>query len=259
MKVYTNQNDTGVIGTLNLIEAEAKHSCKNFVFSSTCATYGDHDGVLLTEDTHQKPNNAYGSSKLAAEGLITQIASARNLNCAIFRYFNVAGADPESELGEVHDPETHLIPIILEAMIGAREMVTIFGTDYNTPDGTCVRDYVHVCDLVDAHTMGLLELSESFKSETFNLGTGHGFSVKEVIDTAKSVTNMPIKIIESERRQGDCAVLVSGSQLAKEKLGWEPRRSNLKQMISDAWNWHKSPNFKYVLRNENVRTLDKEF
>lgn len=240
-----------VIGTLNLIESAAANKCRNFVFSSTCATYGDHDGVLLKENTYQKPNNPYGSSKLAAEVLIAQIASARDLNCAIFRYFNVAGADPDGEIGEVHDPETHLIPIILEAMIGAREEVTIFGIDYNTPDGTCIRDYVHVCDLVDAHIMGLLKLGKSFKFETFNLGTGHGFSVREVVGTAKLITNMPIKIIEGKKRPGDCAVLVSGSQLAKEKLGWTPQRSDLKQMINDAWKWRRSSNFKYFLSKDN--------
>jgi len=158
----------------------------------------------------------------------------------IFRYFNVAGADPDGEVGEFHQPETHLIPLILQAIDGQRDALTVFGTDYDTPDGTCIRDYVHVCDLVDAHVLGLKWLVDGKGSSIFNLGTGSGFSVREVIDQARHVTNQTVPIIEGDRRPGDCTKLVSGSTRAIQVLGWSPKRSNMREMISDAWRWHKN-------------------
>ena len=232
-----------VQGSLNLIEACVDAGCRNFVFSSTCATYGDHDNLILDEDTPQHPINAYGASKRAIEDILKDFEAAHGLRNVIFRYFNVAGADPEGEVGEFHQPETHIVPIILETVAGKRDHVTIFGTDYPTPDGTCIRDYVHVCDLVDAHIRGLEWLKADKASTVFNLGTGHGFSVKQVIDNASMITNQTVPIMIGERRLGDCTKLVSGSTRAKEDLGWLPERSNLKQMITDAWRWHQNGSY----------------
>ena len=161
----------------------------------------------------------------------------------IFRYFNVAGADPEAEVGEFHQPETHLIPLVLDAVAGKRDALTIFGTDYDTPDGTCIRDYVHVMDLVEAHVLGLKWLSEDKQSRVFNLGTGTGFSVREVVDQAGHVTNAPVPMIEGDRRPGDCTRLVSGSLRASQELGWRPDRSTMKQMVRDAWRWHQTGHY----------------
>ena len=178
-----------VLGSLNLIEAAVEAGFKKVVFSSTCAVYGDHDNVILTEDTVQQPNNAYGSSKRAIEEILRDHQTAHGVECVTFRYFNVAGADPEAEIGEAHDPETHLIPVILDVVAGKRDALTIHGTDYDTPDGTGVRDYVHVMDLVDAHMLGLRRLEDGKDSRVYNLGTGHGFSVREVVERAKAITN----------------------------------------------------------------------
>ena len=158
----------------------------------------------------------------------------------IFRYFNVAGADPDGEVGEFHQPETHLIPLMLDAIDGKRDALTIFGSDYDTPDGTCIRDYVHVCDLVDAHVLGLRWLQNGKGSRVFNLGTGSGFSVREVVNHSRSVTNREVPILEGARRAGDCTKLVSGSSRAVNELGWNPSRSNMETMISDAWRWHQT-------------------
>ena len=228
-----------VIGTFNLLEAAVEQGCDKLVFSSTCATYGDNDGVVLDENCIQRPKNPYSKSKLAIENMLQDFAIATDLKFVIFRYFNVAGADGDAEIGEVHRPETHLIPIILDVAMGKRHAVKIFGTDYDTRDGTCVRDYVHVGDLVDAHILGLNWLEQGNVSKIYNLGTGKGFSVKEVIDIAARVTNCQVRIVEGKRRNGDCAKLVSGSMLAKEELGWVPSRSSLEQMVSDAWRWHR--------------------
>ena len=229
-----------VMGSLNLIQAAVEHGCLDFVFSSTCATYGDQDGVVLDEDCAQHPTNAYGASKRAVESILADFEAAYGLNHVIFRYFNVAGADPEAEIGEFHQPETHLIPLILDTVDGKRDALTIFGTDYNTPDGTCIRDYVHVCDLVDAHILGLKWLQAGSGSRTFNLGTGHGFSVREVIDQAAHVTNRLVPIVEDVRRLGDCTKLVSGSSRAVSELGWSADRSSMRQIITDAWRWHQN-------------------
>ncbi|WP_281990455.1 UDP-glucose 4-epimerase GalE [Sulfitobacter geojensis] len=232
-----------VSGSLNLIEAAVAAGCLNFVFSSTCATYGDQDNVVLDEDSAQMPINAYGASKRAIEDMLANFETAHGLRHVIFRYFNVAGADPDGEVGEFHRPETHLVPLMLDAIDGKRDALTIFGTDYDTPDGTCIRDYVHVCDLVDAHVLGLKWLADDRKSRVFNLGTGTGFSVREVLDQSHAVTNRAVPCHEGPRRAGDCTKLVSGSSRAKAELGWNPHRSTMKQMITDAWRWHQSGHY----------------
>ena len=232
-----------VNGALNLIEACAAAGVKNFVFSSTCATYGDQDGVVLNEDTAQHPINAYGGSKRAIEDMLKDFGASHGLNRVIFRYFNVAGADPEGEVGEQHRPETHLIPLMLDAVAGKRPALTVFGDDYATRDGTCVRDYVHVTDLAAAHVLGLRWLLEGRGDRVFCLGSGTGFTVREVIEASRAVTNREVPIIQGARRAGDAASLVSGSKRAMEELGWEPAHSNLRQMIGDAWAWAQKPGY----------------
>ena len=232
-----------VQGSLNLIEATVAAGCKQFVFSSTCATYGDQDNVVLDENSAQHPINAYGASKRAIEDILRDFEAAYGLQSVIFRYFNVAGADPEGEVGEFHRPETHLIPLMLDAIDGKRDALTIFGTDYDTPDGTCIRDYVHVCDLVDAHVLGLNWLLEDKGSRVFNLGTGTGFSVREVVEQSREVTSRAVPMTEGDRRPGDCTKLVSGSVRAETELGWRPKRSTLPQMIADAWRWHQTGDY----------------
>ena len=232
-----------VFGSLTLIEAAVAARCLNFVFSSTCATYGDQDNVILDENSTQFPINAYGASKRAIEEILRDFEVSNGLRSVIFRYFNVAGADPDGEVGEFHQPETHLVPLMLDAIDGKRDALTIFGTDYDTPDGTCIRDYVHVCDLVDAHVLGLKWLQEGKPSRVFNLGTGSGFSVREVIDHSREVTNRAVPFKQGERRAGDCTKLVSGSQRAMDELGWKPDRSTLRQMITDAWRWHQTGHY----------------
>ncbi|MFZ5963121.1 UDP-glucose 4-epimerase GalE [Thalassococcus sp. BH17M4-6] len=232
-----------VEGSLTLIEAAVAAGCLDFVFSSTCATYGEQDNVVLDEDSAQMPVNAYGASKRAIEDILVDFEAAYGLRHVIFRYFNVAGADPEAEVGEHHQPETHLVPVMLEAIEGKRPALTIHGTDYDTPDGTCIRDYVHVCDLVDAHLLGLRWLEDGKGSRVFNLGTGKGFSVREVVDASRAVTNREVPMTEGPRRGGDCTKLVSGSTRAKEELGWQPQRSTLTEMIADAWRWHQSGHY----------------
>ncbi|MBY5987117.1 UDP-glucose 4-epimerase GalE [Roseovarius atlanticus] len=235
--------DNNVTGSLVLMEAAVAAGCLNLVFSSTCATYGDQDNVVLDESSPQAPINAYGASKRAIEDMLRDFEAAHGLRHVIFRYFNVAGADPESEVGEFHQPETHLVPLILDAVDGKRDALTIFGTDYDTPDGTCIRDYVHVCDLVDAHVLGLKWLEDGKQSRVFNLGTGDGFSVREVIDHARSITNKDVPVVEGLRRPGDCTKLVSGSERAVSELGWSPSRSTLDEMIRDAWRWHQTGHY----------------
>ncbi|WP_380056082.1 UDP-glucose 4-epimerase GalE [Falsihalocynthiibacter sp. SS001] len=232
-----------VTGSLCLIEAAVAAGCQKFVFSSTCATYGEQDNVTLDENCPQAPINAYGASKRAIEDILANFEASHGLKHVIFRYFNVAGADPEGEVGEFHQPETHLIPLMLDAIDGKRDALTVFGTDYDTPDGTCIRDYVHVCDLVDAHVLGLKWLEEGKESRVFNLGTGSGFSVREVISHSKAVTNREVPFNEGPRRAGDCTKLVSGSVRAEKELGWKPTRSTLEAMITDAWRWHQTGHY----------------
>lgn len=233
-----------VMGSLNLIQAAVDNGCMDLVFSSTCATYGDQDGVVLDEDSMQYPVNAYGASKRAVENILADYQATYGLNYVIFRYFNVAGADSEAEIGEFHQPETHLIPLILDAVEGKGDPLTIYGTDYDTPDGTCIRDFVHVCDLVDAHVLGLKWLQDGWGSRVFNLGTGNGFSVREVVEYAKKVTKKPVPMIQGARRPGDCTKLVSGSSRAISELKWLATRSNMEQMITDAWRWHQNGDYK---------------
>lgn len=229
-----------VLGALNLVEASLAAGCRDMVFSSTCATYGDQDGVLLTEDTPQAPINAYGKSKQAIEQMLGDFGASHGLRSVIFRYFNVAGADPDGEVGEFHRPETHLIPLLLDAIDGRRPALTVFGTDYPTPDGTCIRDYVHVRDLVAAHVLGLKWLGEGRESRVFCLGTGKGFSVREVVAQSRLVTNRAVPVIFGARRAGDAVSLVCGSERAVRDLGWRPARSDLGAMIGDAWRWHQT-------------------
>ena len=226
-------------GSLSLLQAANDAGCLNFVFSSTCATYGDQDNVVLDETAAQHPLNAYGASKRAIEDMLVDFEAAHGLKHVIFRYFNVAGADPEAEVGEFHRPETHLVPLVLDAIDGKRDALTVFGEDYDTPDGTCIRDYVHVCDLVDAHVLGLRWLQDGKNSRVFNLGTGAGFSVREVMQAAEAVTGKPVPHVIGDRRAGDCTKLVSGSTRAVAELGWEPKRSDMASMIADAWKWHR--------------------
>ncbi len=230
-------------GALNLIEAALAADCRKFVFSSTCATYGDQDGVVLTEDTPQHPINSYGASKRAIEEMLANFGQSHGLNHVIFRYFNVAGADPEGEVGEQHRPETHLIPLLLDAVDGRRGALTLHGSDYATRDGTCLRDYVHVSDLVAAHVAGLDWLLAGKGSRAFNLGSGQGFTVREVIDAARVVTNREVPIVQGPRRAGDAGSLVSGSDRARLELGWEPKHSTMAQMIADAARWARGKGY----------------
>ncbi len=229
-----------VVGSMTLLDAVTAAGVERFVFSSTCATYGEQDGVLLDESSIQNPINAYGGSKRAVEDMLRDYGRMSGLAHVSFRYFNVAGADPERQVGEFHKPETHLIPLALDAVRGRRDALTIFGSDYETRDGTCIRDYVHVFDLVDAHIRGLDYLKSGGKEPVFNLGTGSGFTVREVLEAVSEVTEQKVPAIEGPRRPGDCTALVSGSRMAKEILGWTPNRSTLSEMISDAWGWHQT-------------------
>ena len=232
-----------VLSSLTLVEAAVAAGCLDFVFSSTCATYGDQDGVVLDEDTPQAPINAYGKSKLAIEQMLGDFAAAHGLRPVIFRYFNVAGADPDGEVGEHHHPETHLVPLMLDAVAGKRPALTVFGTDYPTEDGTCVRDYVHVMDLVEAHVLGLKWLEAGKSPQVFCLGTGKGFSVREVIEQSRLVTNRKVPVIYGDRRAGDAVALVCGSDRAVRELGWRPGRSTMADMIGDAWRWHQTGHY----------------
>ncbi|MGV2827693.1 UDP-glucose 4-epimerase GalE [Myxosarcina sp. GI1(2024)] len=234
-KYYRNN----VAGTLTLLEAMIAASVKKIVFSSTCATYGIPSVVPITEDCPQNPINPYGTSKLTIEKILADFEPAYDLKSIIFRYFNAAGAHPEGILGEDHFPETHLIPLVLLTALGKRDSISIFGTDYPTSDGTCVRDYIHVSDLAKAHVLGLNYLLQEEQSQIFNLGNGMGFSVKQVIETAREVTQKPIKAIECDRRPGDPAVLISSSDKAKKLLNWQTKYPNIKDMVTHAWNWHQ--------------------
>jgi UDP-glucose 4-epimerase len=234
-KYYRNN----VLGTLTLLEAMLAANVKKFVFSSTCATYGVPKFVPLTEDHPQHPINPYGTSKLMVEQILADFDGAHDFKSVCFRYFNASGADPEGRLGEDHSPETHLIPLVLLTAMGKRDSIAVFGTDYPTPDGTCVRDYIHVTDLAAAHVLGLEYLLNGGDSQALNLGNGNGFSVKQVIEAAKQVTGRDIKVVEHDRRPGDPPSLVGSSEKAKTVLGWQSKHSDLDQIITDAWNWHQ--------------------
>lgn len=227
-------------GSASLFAAAARHGTRRVVFSSTCATYGEPAGETLTETDVQSPINPYGRTKLAVEHMLADLRAAYGFESVIFRYFNAAGADPARQIGEDHRPETHLIPLVLDAASARRDAITVFGDDYATPDGTCIRDYVHVDDLADAHVRGIDWLLGGGASLQLNLGSGSGHSVRAVIDTARDVTGCEIPVIDGDRRPGDPARLVSGSDKAREILGWEPSRSDLAAMIGDAWGWHQT-------------------
>ncbi|MGB0505108.1 MAG: UDP-glucose 4-epimerase GalE [Pikeienuella sp.] len=229
-----------VVGAANLLDAMRTANVSKLVFSSTCAVYGVAQDEVLTEDHPCSPINPYGETKLAIERMIADYAGASDLKAIVFRYFNVAGADPDAQIGEHHEPETHLVPLVLDAVAGDRQCITIFGEDYATPDGTCIRDYLHVMDLADAHVRGVENLLNGGDSLTMNLGTGTGFSVKQVIDAAKRATNSSLNIEKGPRRPGDPPKLVSGSTLAEQTLGWRPDRSTMDQMISTAWAWRNT-------------------
>jgi UDP-glucose 4-epimerase len=234
-KYYRNN----VANTLNLLGAMREASVDTLVFSSTCAIYGVAHSVPITEEHPQVPINPYGASKLMVEQIIQDFASAYGLNFVCFRYFNAAGANPNGLLGEDHTPEPHLIPLVLLAALGQREFISIFGTDYPTPDGTCIRDYIHVTDIAAAHVLGLEYLLKEGKSEVFNLGNSNGFSIKQVIEMAKKVTEKNIPVRVGDRRAGDPPILVGSGEKARQILGWQPQYSNLSDILSDAWQWHK--------------------
>lgn len=234
-KYYRNNT----IGTINLLEAMIAASIKKFVFSSTCATYGVPHTVPIAEDHSQNPINPYGATKLMVERILQDFAVAYDLKSVCFRYFNAAGADPTGILGEDHNPETHLIPLVLMAALGKRDSISIFGTDYPTDDGTCIRDYIHVTDLAEAHILGLEYLLKGGDTAIFNLGNGNGFSVKQVIDTARQVTEREIKVNLSDRRPGDPPILVGSSDKARNILGWEPKYPALTEILTHAWQWHQ--------------------
>ncbi|MGL5081872.1 MAG: UDP-glucose 4-epimerase GalE [Microcoleaceae cyanobacterium] len=234
-KYYRNN----VVGTLTLLEAMQAASINKFVFSSTCATYGTPQEIPIPETHPQAPISPYGVSKLFVEQILSDFDTAYDFRSVWFRYFNAAGADPTGLLGEDHNPETHLIPLVLYTALGKRDSISIFGTDYPTPDGTCLRDYIHVSDLASAHVLGLEYLLKGGKTDVFNLGNGNGFSVKEVIETAREITGKEIKAVECDRRPGDPSSLVGTSEKARRILDWTPQYSDLKAILAHAWQWHQ--------------------
>ncbi len=239
-KYYQNN----VSGTLNLLDVMVRHNVKNFIFSSTAATFGNPEYVPIDEKHPQNPINPYGSSKLMVETILKDYANAYNLNSVCLRYFNACGADPEGNLGECHDPETHLIPIILQAASGRRKSISVYGRDYDTEDGTCIRDYIHIEDLCTAHALALSKLIDQSLSgaNAFNLGNGKGFSVQEVIDAVNAVVSeegYSLTVEEGPRRAGDPAVLVADAAQARSTLGWKPVYPELETIIRHAWSWEK--------------------
>lgn len=234
-KYYHNN----VYGTLCLLEAMNKANVKRIVFSSTAATYGEPEKVPIGEYDRTLPTNAYGETKLAMEKMIRWFDHAHGIKFVSLRYFNAAGAHESGKIGEDHSPESHLIPLVLQVALGQREFISVFGDDYPTEDGTCIRDYIHVSDLSDAHVLALDRLRNGGDSAIYNLGNGTGFSVKQVIDLAREVTGHPIPAKIEARRAGDPAVLVASSERARTELGWNPRRDKLKDIISSAWEWHR--------------------
>ena len=236
LKYYTNN----LCGTKVLLESMVKNGVDKIVFSSTAATYGEPERVPIMEDDRTEPTNPYGETKLAMEKMFKWTAKAHNMRYVSLRYFNACGADASGEIGEAHNPESHLIPLILQVPNGKREKISIYGTDYPTADGTCIRDYIHVTDLAEAHILAVKYLLNGGESNIFNLGNGVGFSVREVIETARKVTGHPIPAEETPRRAGDPAQLIASSKKAKEVLGWNPCHDSLEEIIASAWNWHKN-------------------
>ncbi len=232
--------DNNVYGTQVLLETMVAFDVPYIVFSSTAATYGEPEKVPITEDMPTNPTNTYGETKLAMEKMMKWCETAYGIRFVSLRYFNVAGARQTGEIGEDHNPETHLIPVVLETALEKREKIVIFGDDYPTADGTCIRDYIHVEDLIDAHILAFDYLKDGGKSDIFNLGSSQGFSVKEIVDMARKVTGKEIPAEIGPRRPGDPSVLIASSEKAKKVLGWNPVRTNIEQIITDAWNWHRN-------------------
>ena len=226
--------------TLNLLKVMKEFRVRKFIFSSTAALYGIPKSIPISEDSELKPINPYGESKLMVENLLKDESDFGGLKYVSLRYFNAAGADLDCEIGEDHDPESHLIPLVLDAALGRRNSISIFGDDYSTPDGTCIRDYIHVNDLADAHLKALQYLEDPFHdSNIFNLGNGNGFSVREVVDTCKKVTGIDFDVKIEGRRPGDPDILIADSKKAEEILGWKPQITELEDIVESAWNWHK--------------------
>ncbi len=238
-KLYYENN---VVGSFNLIKAAINANIKKFVFSSTCSLYGNPEEIPISEKLPTNPINPYAQTKLIIENILRDFDKAYGMKSVFLRYFNAAGADFSGDIGESHNPEPHLIPIVLNTALGKREKVFIFGDDYETKDGTCIRDYIHINDLGEAHLRALNYLNNGGKTDVINLGTGVGYSVKEIIDSAEEITGKKITTEITGRREGDPAVLVADNKKAKEILGWEPKY-NLKDIISSAYNWHKAPRF----------------
>lgn len=232
---YYNNN---VYGMIILLEVMKKHGVKHIVFSSTAATYGEPKQIPIKEDDETKPTNPYGETKLAMEKLMKWCSMAYGMNFVALRYFNACGAHPNGKIGELHDPETHLIPLILQVPLGIRDTIYVYGNDYDTPDGTCIRDYIHVLDLANAHIKALEYLKKENQSNIFNLGNGEGYSVLEIINATKKVTNLPINVTIDKRRPGDPARLIANNAKAKEILGWQPEYTDIEEIISSAWNFY---------------------
>lgn len=240
MEIPLEYYDNNVYGTQVLLQVMTEFDVKYIVFSSTAATYGEPKKIPITETMPTNPTSTYGETKLAMEKMMRWTKQAHGTQFVSLRYFNVAGARESGDIGEDHNPETHLIPIILQAALGQREEITIFGDDYDTPDGTCIRDYIHVDDLIEAHLLALDYLQNGGKSDVFNLGSSQGFSVKEMVDAARKVTGKEIPASIGERRQGDPSTLIASSEKAKKVLGWNPTRTSIETIIKDAWNWHSN-------------------
>lgn len=235
-KYYINN----VEGTLNLLNTMLDNNINNIVFSSTAAVYGEPKIIPITEDCPKNPTNVYGKTKLIIENILEDYSKAYGLKYIALRYFNACGADPIGDIGEDHNPETHLIPLVLQTCAGKRKSIKIFGQDYPTKDGTCIRDYIHVNDLANAHILAIQSLSNGHKSDVYNLGNGNGFSVKEIIDTAEKVTRIKINKEIADRRSGDPAILIASSDKIKKDLGWKPKYTDVNEIIQTAWNWHKN-------------------
>ena len=232
--------DNNLISTLRLVQAMARHNVKYIVFSSTAATYGQPENIPILETDRTLPTNPYGETKLAIEKMLQWADVAYGIKYTALRYFNVVGAHISGKIGEDHAPETHLIPIVMQAALGQRGYVEVYGDDYDTPDGTCIRDYIHVSDLADAHILALKKMMQTDQSAVYNLGNGMGFSVSDIINTVKTVTGIDIQAKVGPRRAGDPAILVASSEKAKRELGWEPKYFELSTIIETAWNWHRN-------------------
>ena len=235
VKYYENN----LRNTIQLLHAVLDYNIKYFVFSSTCATYGHPQKTPIDEDHPQNPINPYGKTKRMIEEILQDYQNAYGLKYISLRYFNAAGADPDAEVGEDHDPETHLIPLVLDAAIGKRKDIKVFGTDYETPDGTCIRDYIHVTDLAQAHILALQQLMDGADSNAYNLGNGQGFSVLEIIERARKITGKNITVENSDRRPGDPPVLIASNEKAVKELGWKPQYADIDDIIGTAWKWHQ--------------------